>query len=95
MNLKSFPQDSVVKVTVVLIELIELQTTKVFFPHGLHLPVPLIFGNAALTRCSLKLLPLGNPTALTLVNTFLCSLSGANYKWSSCNMLLMFRKTGS
>ena len=40
----------------------------------------LVLGNAALTRLSLRLLPIQNPTTGTLGNTLLSSLSGANKK---------------
>ena len=40
-----------------------------------------IFGNAALTRQSLRLLPFRNPTIGSSGKTFLCSLSGASKKF--------------
>ena len=82
-----FPQASVVKVVVFLIE---LQTKQVYFPHGSCLPVSSILVKDALTRSSLRLFPLRNPITGTFEKNFLCSLSGANNKWSSCSMFLMF-----
>ena len=65
--LKVSPKASIVKVVVVLLE---LQTKQVFFPHGSHLLFSLVLVNTVLTKKSLRLLPIRNPTTVTLGNTF-------------------------
>ena len=69
-------------------------TWQVPFRHGSERPALSIFGNTALTRWPLRLLPFRNPTIGTLGKIFLFSSSGANKIWSSCNRLLTFWKAG-
>ena len=70
------------------------QTYQIFFSHDSHIMVLLVLVRTILTRNSLRLSSLQNPTTVTLGNSFLCSLSRANNEWYSCNMFLTFWKTG-
>ena len=90
LNFKVSLQASVLRFVSVVIE---LQTYQVFFSHDSHIMVLLVLVRTILTRNSLRLLSLQNPTTVTLGNSFLCSLSRANNEWYSCNMFLTFWKT--